>query len=123
MSRLLGLGNAVEGAPEAHVSRRLLGFRQALQVVAGARDKALVVLGYLTVARGKMNAQEAKLLVEIKVVVCDDTAMELLRNQREQPLTIHWFRVGFPKMELIQAFLEQRCENLVFLHKKIRARQ
>lgn len=120
---VLGLGYAVEDVAQKEILAVLTVLGHLIDGVAGSRNRAVVALRQLCVATAQMNAHQIELLLQVEVVVHDDTAVVFLGNQRKEALAIDRFRIGLPKVQYVQPFLEKRGKNHVFLDKKFGARQ
>ena len=89
--------------------------------MAGARDVSFIFRGKLRVTMIQVYSFEVVFVLEVEMVVNDNTLAIAFAKQGKKTFGIYRFRVRLAQMEYVKPFVEECCKDLMLFHEKIRS--
>ena len=96
----------------------LLGILQFTDGVTGSRDVSLVAYGWFRVGIINMDTSQAVFLFQVEVPVNSDLVTIVVTQQRQQSLREHRGGTRFVEMQILQPFLKEVGQYLVFFNEE-----
>lgn len=111
--------NTVEHVLQDDVFAVAFVFLHLVEVVARAADHIVVIGRRRGVVVTEVNTHEVEFLLQVEMVVGNDTAVVFIGQKGEQTFAEYWLAVGLPQVQQIQPFLEECSQYLILFDKEI----